>query len=133
MYNLANKGRNYVRIFINSVMNREFEYSNDVFALGETGISIGSSTATIDVYGIRIYKQALSSQQIQQDYKAALSTATEKLAYQTKNDILGDDNTISITKTQQADIILCVSLPMITLRILWQIISTKATTLQKAQ
>lgn len=102
VYNLANKGRNYVRIFINSVMNREFEYSNDVFALGETGISIGSSTATIDVYGIRIYKQALSSQQIQQDYKAALSTATEKLAYQTKNDILGDDNTISITKTQQA-------------------------------
>ena len=103
VYNLANQGRNYVRIFVNSVINREFEYTSDVFSDGtNTDIVIGSDSADIDIYGIRIYKQALSSQQIQQDYKSALATSEEKVAYQKANDIMGDDNTISFTKSQQA-------------------------------
>lgn len=103
VYNLANQGRNYVRIFINSVINREFEYTNDVFSDGTaTDIVIGSNSADIDINSIYIYKQALSSQQIQQNYKSALATAEEKSAYQKANDIMGDDNTISFTKSQQA-------------------------------
>lgn len=103
VYNLANKGRNYVRIFVNSVINREFEYVNDSFSDGtETDIVIGSTGADIDIYGINVFKQALSSQQIQQNYKSALMTAKEKTDYQKANDIMGDDNTISFAKCQQA-------------------------------
>lgn len=103
VYNLANKGRNYVRIFINGVINREFQYSGDSFSDGSnTNIVIGSSSADIDIYSLSVFKQALSSQQIQQNYKSALPTAEEKIAFQKANDIMGDDNTISFTKCQQA-------------------------------
>lgn len=100
--NLSNKGRNYARVFVNSTMNREFQYSNDSFAIGPgSKIVIGSTSADIEVFGISVFKQALSSQNIQQNYKSALPTAAEKLAYQVRNDILGDDNTIDFTKCQQ--------------------------------
>jgi len=102
VHNLANKGRNYVRIFVNSIINREFEYTNDVFSDGEdTDIVIGSDSADIDIHGILVYKQALSSQQVQQNHKSLLPTAEEKTTYQKRNDILGDDNTVNFDKVQQ--------------------------------
>lgn len=98
--NVSGKGINYVRLFINGVMNREFKYENDVFASQNVPIALGSKTVDIDIHGIRIYKQALSSQDIQQDFKASLPTASEKEAFKNANDILGDDNTINISKCQ---------------------------------
>jgi hypothetical protein len=101
--NLGNSGLNYLRFLINGVINREFRYGlGDVFSRDGDKLVIGSTSADIDIYGIRIYRQALSSQQVMQDYKAAIPNAADKLEFARKNDIVGDDNTISYEKSQTA-------------------------------
>lgn len=94
---------NLVRIFVNGVINREFAYEED--NLADTGqeltnprkIIFGAANAgaDLDVYSMRIYKSKLSSANILQNYIASLPTTTEKDAVLDKNDILGDDGTIS--------------------------------------
>ena len=96
--NLGGRNLSFVRLFINGIINREFIYSNDdtfVSPQGSGGIRIGSTGADVDIYGIRIYKQGLSSQQVMQDYKSAISDSNRKLAFHQRNNILGGDNTIS--------------------------------------
>ena len=95
VYNLANSGINYIRIFVNGCINREIDYvASDTFLQlvnGERtsqGIRIGASQAEIDIYGIRIYKKALSSSDVMQDYVASLATSAEKLTFRANNDIL---------------------------------------------
>lgn len=95
IYNLANTGINYVRFFVNGVINREFTYaSNEQFiqriegTYTSQGIRIGSPTSDVDIYGIRIYKKALSATDIRQDRMAALQTIEEKKAFYDANDIL---------------------------------------------
>lgn len=106
IYNLASSGINYIRIFINGRINREMEYSSsDSFLqyvdgkLTSQGIRIGAESADIDIYGIRVYKRALSASQIRQDYVASLATTEEKIAFRNANDILGDSNIIDYNKT----------------------------------
>lgn len=106
IYNLASSGINYIRIFINGIINREMEYSSsDSFMqyvdgkLTSQGIRIGAEGADIDIYGIRVYKRALSASQIRQDYIASLATTKEKIAFRNANDILGDSNLIDYNKT----------------------------------
>lgn len=106
IYNLASSGINYIRIFINGIINREMEYSSsDSFmqyvngVLTSQGIRIGAEGADIDIYGIRVYKRALSASQIRQDYIASLATTEEKIAFRNANDILGDSNLIDYNKT----------------------------------
>lgn len=106
VYNLASSGINYIRIFINGVINREIEYStSDSFlqnvngVLTSQGIRIGANGADIDIYGIRVYKRAISASQIRQDYVASLSKTEEKIAFRNANDILGDGNLIDYSKT----------------------------------
>ena len=98
-YNLGNQGLNYIRLFINGIINREFLYKNDVFAseLGSGGIRIGSSSADVDIYGIRIYKQQISSHNIIQDYKSSIPNAEKKALFHRANNILGGSNTIDYT------------------------------------
>lgn len=105
IYNLASSGINYIRIFINGRINREMEYSSsDSFLqyvdgkLTSQGIRIGAEGADIDIYGIRVYKRALSASQIRQDYVASLATTEEKIAFKNANDILGDSNLIDYNK-----------------------------------
>ena len=95
VYNLANSGINYIRIFVNGCINREIDYvASDTFlqlvngVRTSQGIRIGASQAEIDIYGIRVYKKALSSSDVMQDYVASLSTSDEKLTFRANNDIL---------------------------------------------
>lgn len=110
---LYGSGNNYVRFFVNGRINREFSYVNDQFAAasGSGGIKIGSTSADIDIYGIRVYRQALSAANIMQDYKSSLPTAAEKNAFQTENDILGDNNTIDYDKCQGLKMNTLLSIP----------------------
>lgn len=110
---LYGSGNNYVRFFVNGRINREFSYVNDQFAAasGSGGIKIGSSSSDIDIYGMRIYRQALSAANIMQDYKSALPTAAEKNAFQTENDILGDNNTIDYDKCDTLKMSTLLSIP----------------------
>lgn len=95
-------GLNYVRIFINGRIEREFNYAvNDVFVGGNVSIVLGNTSTDLDVFGIRVYKKALSTDEVMQDYKASLSTLPEKLAFAQANDILGDGGAISFQKARE--------------------------------
>ena len=95
IYNLGGNGISYVRIFINGIINREFIYTDTdkfiqmvegVYTSG--GIRIGSSTSDVDIYGIRIYKKAMSATDIRQDYMASLLRIEDKKAFMAANDIM---------------------------------------------
>lgn len=97
LYNLSGSGQNYCRIFVNGILNREFNYqSTDVFVQyvngveTSQGIRIGSETAgaDIDLYSIKVYKKAMTSSDILQNYTASLDSSEEKVAFRDANDIL---------------------------------------------
>ena len=93
------QGLNYVRIFLDGKIEREFNYeSNDRFTEPNVHIVIGNSSSDIDIFGIRCYKKALSTAEVMQDYKASMSSVSEKVEFADKNDILGDNEEISFTK-----------------------------------
>ena len=97
--NLASSGLNYIRIFINGVMNREMLYtSNDIFKNGTLTMNIGATNTDIDIYGIRVYKKALSAGDVRQDYMSTIPELEDKLAFKNANDILSDNGTISYDK-----------------------------------
>lgn len=94
---------NFVRIFINDKIEREFFYTaNDSFLAEDTQLVIGATGSDIDIFGIRCYQKALSTNEVMQDYVSGLSSNAEKIQWQSKNNILGDDDTISFTKAQAA-------------------------------
>lgn len=108
IYGINGTSQNYVRIFVNGVINREFEWtSNDEFVQyvngvrTSQGIRIGSEYCDIDIYGIRIYHRSLSASDIRQDYMASLPTVAEKIDFRERNNILGDSNLISYEKTRE--------------------------------
>lgn len=96
VYNLANSGLNYIRIFVNGKINREMSYlATDTFVQYDEsgkktsgGIRIGSTKAGIDIYGIRIFKKSLASSDVMQDRAAAFPTSAEKMAFREANNIL---------------------------------------------
>ena len=99
--NLSNSGLNYIRIFINGIMNREILYSNtDAFKVGEVKMLFGSETCKcdLDIYSIRVYKKSLSASDIRQDYMSSLPTSKAKIDFREMNDILAADGTISFDK-----------------------------------
>ena len=99
--NVSDSGVNYVRLFVNGILNREFVYQqSDVFRTKKTSIEIGSKNNDIDIYGIRVYKKALSAFDVRKDYMSTIPTMAEKIAYKTANDILGGDDTISYDKAK---------------------------------
>lgn len=82
-----------VRVFVNGVMNREFpfdiETANEfISSAGHGGIRIGQEDADIDIYSIRCYKKALSSDDCMQDYCSTLPTSAEKIAFREANAII---------------------------------------------
>lgn len=111
-YNLGNAPANatqvsYVRIFVNGIINREFTFDHarpnefwqpDASGTPSSGgIRIGQEEADIDIYSIRIYQRALSSDDIQQDRVSALPTASDKVIFKEENDIM-QDGVISYAK-----------------------------------
>ena len=103
--NLYNQGTNYVRVFINGIISREFVYSdNDSFwqavdGVKKTGgIVIAPEGADIDIFGLRIYKKSLSATDIRQNRLSSFATVEEKRAFKEKNDILGESGLISYGK-----------------------------------
>ena len=94
---------NFVRMFINDVIEREFFYeANDSFLAETTNLVIGAVGSDIDIFSIRCYQKALSTNDVMQDYVSGLSTSAEKVQWQIKNNILGDNDMISFSKAQAA-------------------------------
>lgn len=99
--NLANSGLNYIRLFVNGILNREMLYSNsDVFKNGTCRMVFGSQNADIDIYGIRVYKTGLSASDIRQNYMSSLPDINSKTAFKDANDILSSNGTISYDKAK---------------------------------
>ena len=114
VYNLYNKGINYVKFFINGVCNRKFEYdANDTFVQyvdgkqTSQGIRLGGKGADLAIYGMRVYKKALGVRDVMQDSLGHLGTAKEKRDFLAKNDILNDDGSISFSKARAKYNTLC--------------------------
>ncbi len=111
-YNLGAAAANetqvsYVRVFVNGIINREFLFDHsraNEFWQNDSdgnpsslGIRIGQDEADIDIYSIRVYQKALSSDDVQQDYVSSLPTAAEKLRFIEANNIM-QDGVISYAK-----------------------------------
>lgn len=114
VYNLYNKGINYVKFFINGVCNRKFEYSEtDTFMQyvdgkqTSQGIRLGGTGADLTIYGMRVYKKALGARDVIQDSLSHFATAKEKRDFLSKNDILNDDGSISYSKARAKYNTLC--------------------------
>ena len=95
---------NYIRLFVNDTIEKEIEYLiNDRFIEAENmQLLLGGEGADLTIYNIRCYEKALSTDDVMKDYRAGLSTTAEKEAWIAKNDILGDNNTIDMTKAINA-------------------------------
>lgn len=114
VYNLYNKGVNYVKFFISGVCNRKFEYdASDTFVQyvdgkqTSQGIRLGGKGADLAIYGMRVYKKALGVRDVMQDSLGHLGTAKEKRDFLSRNDILNDDGSISFSKTRAKYNTLC--------------------------
>lgn len=89
----GNNGFNLCCMYINGKKNRVFNYeSNDYFA-NSSPIRIGSNSADVDIYGLRIYNNALTSEGVQKNYINWLVRNEEKEAEIQKNEVL--DSTAS--------------------------------------
>ena len=95
---------NYIRLFVNDTIEKEIEYLvNDRFIEAEDmQLLLGGEGADLTIYNIRCYEKALNTDDVMKDYRAGLSTTAEKDVWIAKNDILGDDNTIDMTKAINA-------------------------------
>lgn len=96
------RGLNYVRIFINDRIEREFTYAvNDIFVGDDISMVLGNTTSDLDVFEVRVYRKALSTEEVMNDYKASLPTVAEKIAFADANDILGDNGAIDFNKAKE--------------------------------
>lgn len=95
-------GLNWVRVFLDARCERMFLYQvSDIFSGGPVSIAIGNSSSDIDIFGMRCYQKALSTSDVMQDRKAAYSTVAEKIAFASRNDILGDNGSIDFNKAKE--------------------------------
>lgn len=108
VYGINGSSVNMARIFVNGILSREFKWeTNDVFVQyidgvrTSQGIRIGSTGADIDIYNLRIYRSALASSDILQNYMAAQSNVAEKMALRQANDLLDDNGRISYAKAHE--------------------------------
>ena len=95
------QGLNWVRILLDGRIERVFNYLvTDIFAGGAVSIVIGNTSSDIDIFGMRDYQKALSTDEVMQDRKAAFSTVSEKIDFAARNDILGDGGAIDFNKAK---------------------------------
>lgn len=90
--NLRLTGLNYMRIYVNGILSREYRYGTGDKFVPTTGtngnIILGNTNADLTVFGMRVYKDiALESDKILQDYKASMTFLDEKITFNTANSI----------------------------------------------
>lgn len=95
--NAANYSHVLLRIYINGVIDREvFLEESELTELRNSLLQINPTTADIDFYLFRVYNNnSLNFSEILRNYISFLPKKTSKEEIYTKNDILGDDGTIS--------------------------------------
>lgn len=84
----GNADFNLAILYINGKKNREFSYATNDYFAQSSPVTIGSNFADVDVYGIRMYDMALTSQQVLKNYINWLTDNAEKEQVNTANDVL---------------------------------------------
>lgn len=84
----GNPGFNLCILYVDGVKNREFAYEDNDYFMHEGRIVIGSDYADIDVYGIRVYDLALTSQGVLRNYINWLPDNTAKKEAVEANDVM---------------------------------------------
>lgn len=83
----GNNGFNLCITYINGVRNKVFYYADNDYFQAFSTLKIGSNYADIDIYGIRVYNNALTSTAVQQNYMNWLETIAQKEDMNVQNDI----------------------------------------------
>lgn len=84
----GNPDFNLCIVYINGVKNREFTYKNNDYFSQQNGIVIGSNYADIDVYGIRVYDSALTSEAVLRNFINWQIDNAEKTGIKEANDVM---------------------------------------------
>ena len=92
---------NLVRIFIDGVIDREIELSdNELSNLINSTLQINPTTSDVDFYLFRVYNNSfLGFNEVQKNYISFLKNKEDKQKFFDHNDILGDNGEISFTRT----------------------------------
>ena len=92
----SQKQNRLIKMYINGVMSGLAQYdADDIFVQGTPAyITIGSNEAGIDIYNIRRYNHALTTDQILKNYIADMTNLTDKMEYYTRNNIYDAYNNI---------------------------------------
>ena len=94
---LRGEGVNYVRVFVDGIITREFAYSApaDFSAAADAPLVIGGEGADIDIYGIRFYRSGLGEADIRRNRIATEASLDKKLAMAADNAIVDGSGAIS--------------------------------------
>ncbi len=88
-------------IYVNGVKNREFTYKNNDYFAQNSDIIIGSDYADVDIYGVRVYDSALTSEAVLRNYINWLVDNTEKSRVQDENDVMdGNGSEVDFENTK---------------------------------
>lgn len=94
-------GFNLCIIYINGVKNREFTYENNDYFSQQSDILIGSDYADVDVYGMRVYDSALTSESVLRNYINWLVNNADKSRVKAVNDVMdGNGSEVDFENTK---------------------------------
>ncbi|MDR0973790.1 MAG: leucine-rich repeat domain-containing protein [Prevotellaceae bacterium] len=99
-YALPNYNR--VALYVDGKVNRMFAYANNDYFQQAAKILIGSETADIDIYALRVYDIGLTSEGVHRNYIATLDSNVDKATEQASNDVMTTDGgSIDFAKARQ--------------------------------
>ena len=88
-------------IYVNGVRKKEFSYTTADSWITQANIILGSQTADLYVYNIRVYSKGFGTQDALQNYVASLPTSTDKKkAYDLFSSVIDDSYSVNYEKTK---------------------------------
>ncbi len=89
-----------MQIFVNGIKSQSFQYpATDGFTQNNpVGISIGSTSATVDLYNIRVYSNNLNTSQILDNYIADIDNIDKKIAVFERNQVYDSYGSLSLNE-----------------------------------
>lgn len=89
-----------MQIFVNGIKSQSFQYpETDGFTQANpVGISMGSTSATIDLYNIRVYSNNLNTSQILNNYIADIDNIEKKIAVFERNQVYDSYGSLSLSE-----------------------------------
>lgn len=84
----ANADFNLVCIYINGKKNRQYTYESNDYFRHDGRVELGSDTATLYLYGMRVYNKALTAEAVMKNYANLLPDIEAKRAHTAENLVL---------------------------------------------